>query len=110
MKKNNLKKFLPGEIYQEGVLRNQWSKTNAKKQFEMIKHLPTIKVWFYLIVLLIIFVLSIAIKLNKKIKNKTLTVACCIFLKEGLLNKIYADHLIDHFYISNFFLSDPLKI
>ena len=44
MKKNNLKKFLPGEIYQEGVLRNQWSKTNAKKQFEMIKHLPTIKV------------------------------------------------------------------
>ena len=44
LKKNGLKNYLPDQIYQEGVLRNKWSNTNAKKQFELIKHLPFVNI------------------------------------------------------------------
>ena len=39
IKKAKLKSFLPSEIYEECFLRNKWSNTTAKQQFEIIKNL-----------------------------------------------------------------------
>ena len=40
----NLKKYSPSEIYKECESRNKNGKNTAKEQFEIIKHLPLIKV------------------------------------------------------------------
>ncbi len=39
-KDNNIISYSPEELYEEGELRNKWSKLNANSQFEKIKHLP----------------------------------------------------------------------
>ena len=44
LKKANLKSYLPHELYEEGLLRNKWSKKNASEQFDLIKHLPFLEV------------------------------------------------------------------
>ena len=44
LNKTKLKKYLPSEIYEECISRNEKSKNTAKEQFEAIKHLPLINI------------------------------------------------------------------
>jgi hypothetical protein len=44
IKNNKIKSLKPKDCYQEGQLRNQWSKTNAYEQYNIIKNLPLVKI------------------------------------------------------------------
>jgi len=43
-KKNKLKKYSARNLYAENQLRNEWSNTNAKEQYQIIKHLKYVKI------------------------------------------------------------------
>ena len=44
IKINKIKSLKPKDCYQEGRLRNKWSKTNAKEQYNLIKNLPLVRI------------------------------------------------------------------
>jgi hypothetical protein len=44
IKNNKIRYFKPEDCYQEGQLRNKWSKTNANEQYNAIKNLPLVKI------------------------------------------------------------------
>jgi hypothetical protein len=44
VKNNKIRSLKPKNCYQEGHLRNKWSKTNAKEQYTVIKNLPLVEI------------------------------------------------------------------